>query len=207
MDRKSLFHFFVQSLLQLCAFLLGQLSKCLGAHIDSTKFLSAFSFIDNDGKQYSLGPWIGAEDGIVVDTPCEDPSTWGVDAPSHIYNDTTLNAEAVPNGDLQSEEPEQSITLPCNPSTSSQHHITETSTFNGQILDEEVKRNRHGRWNGWFDHLEDQSRFIPSQYALFELNEAGLTGFDILRNQFNEGPGKPIRGKGKGVSKGKILDI
>jgi len=54
-------------------------------------------------KWYSLGYWIGAEDGIVVDTPCEDSSTWGVNAPLHICNDTTLNAEDFPNGDLQSE--------------------------------------------------------------------------------------------------------
>jgi len=47
-----------------------------------------------------LGPWIGAEDGIVVDTPYEDSSTWGVDEPSHIYNDTTLPAEAVPDSNL-----------------------------------------------------------------------------------------------------------
>jgi len=98
MERKSLFHFFVPSLLQLCAFLLGQLSRTLGACIDSTKILSTFSLIDNDGKWYSLGPWMGAEDGIVVDTPCEDSSTWGVDVPSGIYDDRPLSAEVDPNG-------------------------------------------------------------------------------------------------------------
>ena len=203
MERKSLFRFFVRSLLQLCAFLLSQLSRTLGARIDSTKFLSAFSFIDDDGKRYYLGPWMGAEDGIVVDTPCEDSSTWGVDVPSRVYDDAPLSAEADPNG----ESPEQSTTQPSNPSTSSPHHITEISTFNSHILHERTRHNRHGRWNGWFDHLEYQSRFIPSQYEMFELNEEGLTGFDVLRNQFDEGPGKPIRGKGKGVIKGMIFHI
>ncbi|EDR12557.1 uncharacterized protein LACBIDRAFT_312119 [Laccaria bicolor S238N-H82] len=157
MERKSLFWLFVCLLLQLCAFLLGQLSRMLGAHIDSTTFLSAFSFIDNDGKQYSLGPWVGTEDGIVVDIPCKDSSTWGVDVPSCVYDDTPFSAEADPNGT------EQSTTLPCKPSTSSLHPITEISTLNSQILDEQVEHKRHGRWNRWFDHLEDQSRFIPSQ--------------------------------------------
>lgn len=203
MERKSLFRFFVRSLLQLCAFLLGQLSRTLGARIDSTTFLSAFSFIDNDGKRYSLGPWVGAEDGIVVDTPCGDSSEWGVDVPSRVYDDTPLSGEADPNG----EQTEQSTTQPCEPSTSSLHPIIEISEFNSQILDEQVEHKRHGRWNGWFDHLEDQSRFIPSQYMLFELDEDGLTGFDVLRNQFYKGPGKPLRGKGKGVSKGTSFHI
>ena len=102
MERKSLFCFFVRSLLQLCAFLLGQLPRAMGARIDSTIFLSAFSFIDTDGKCYSLGPWVGAEDGVVVDTPCQDKSSWGGDVPS-----SPLGTEGSQATNIQSDAPGQ----------------------------------------------------------------------------------------------------
>ena len=79
---------------------------------------------------------MGAEDGIVVDTPCEDSSTWGVDVPSRVYDDAPLSAEADPNG----ESSEQSTTQPSDPSTSSLHHITEISTFKSHILGERTRQ-------------------------------------------------------------------
>jgi len=189
MERKSLFRFFVRSLLQLCAFLLGQLPQSMGARIDSTTFLSAFSFIDTDGKHYSLGPWIGAQDGVVVDTPCQDKSSWGGDVPS-----SPLNTEGSQSANLQSDALERVSPMTLN-------RQPEVELQNGV---DDIVVTRHGRWNQWFDHLEIQSKFIPTQWELFEKNEDGMTQFDIIRNQFYAGPGKPLRIKGKTVTRSKF---
>ena len=192
MERKSLFRFFVRSLLQLCAFLLGQLPRAMGARIDSTIFLSAFSFIDTDGKRYSLGPWVGAEDGVVVDTPCQDKSGWGRDVPS-----SPLDTEGSQAADIQSDATERVSHVASN-------QQPEDELQNGV---EHVVAARHGRWNQWFDHLELQSKFIPTQWELFEMNGDGKTQFDLIRNQFYAGPGKPLRIKSKTVTKSEFFEL
>ena len=190
MERKSLFRFFVQSLLQLCAFLLAQLPQSMGARIDSTIFLSAFSFVDTDGKCYSLGPWVGVQDSVVVDTPCQDKSSWGRDVPS-----SPLNAEGSQLANIQSDALER-----VSPAASNQ--LPEVELQNGG---DDIIAARHSRWNQWFDHLEMQSKFIPTQWELFEKNKDGLTQFNVIRNQFYAGPGKPLRIKSKTVTRSKFF--
>ena len=59
---------------------------------------------------------------------------------------------------------------------------------------------RHGRWDQWFDHLEMQSKFIPTQWELFEMNGDGMTQFDFRINFM-----QPLQIKSKTVTKSEFF--